>query len=137
MKPLYRRMLRGMMVREEHSAPEAAGGAVWSLYILECSDGSLYTGVTTDIDRRLREHQEGKASRYTRTRCPVVLVHREECGSRSLALSRECAVKSLSRGLKKKLILTGKPDKPRPFPPLKAGPGKGVRRVAAPRRRPD
>lgn len=84
--------------------PAAAPGAVWSLYILECSDGSFYTGVTTDIDRRLREHQAGTASRYTRTRRPVALVYQEECGTRSRALEREYAVKSLRRGRKKELV---------------------------------
>jgi len=102
MKPKYKRMLRGMKAPAEPSAPKEA--AVWHLYILECRDGSLYTGVTTDIDRRLRAHQEGRGSRYTRTRRPVVLVHQEECGSRSLALSRECAVKSLPRRRKNELI---------------------------------
>jgi putative endonuclease len=92
-------MLRGMKAQEEQPSP-----AVWSLYILECSDGSFYTGVSTDIDRRFREHQEGRASRYTRTRRPVVLVYREECGSRSVSLSRECVVKSLSRLRKEELI---------------------------------
>lgn len=111
MKPVYRRMLRGMRVREEHSSLDADEGAVWFLYILECRDGTFYTGVTTDLDRRFREHQEGKASRYTRTRLPVVLVHREECGRRSLALSRECDVKALSRRLKEKLISGGPPKK--------------------------
>jgi len=98
-------MLRGMMAQEGPVTPAEAAGAVWSLYVLECGDGSFYTGVTTDIDRRLREHQEGKASRYTRTRRPVVLAYREECGSRSLALARECAVKSLSRQRKEELIV--------------------------------
>jgi putative endonuclease len=129
MKPKYRRMLRGMKAQEEHAAylsatgttpsaqakatrkaaraPTSAPVPVWSLYILECRDGSLYTGVTNDIDRRFLAHQEGKASRYTRTRRPVVLVYREECGSRSQALSRECAVKSLSRPRKNELILRG------------------------------
>jgi putative endonuclease len=105
MKPQYRRMLRGMKAQQEQDKPDVAAGAVWSLYVLECCDGSFYTGVTTDIDRRIREHQEGKASRYTRTRRPVVLAYREECGSRSLALARECAVKSLSRQRKEELIV--------------------------------
>ena len=105
MKPKYRRMLRGMTAQKEQTKPTAAAGAVWFLYILECGDTSFYTGVTTDVDRRLREHKEGKASRYTRTRRPVVLVYREECGSRSLALARECAVKSLSRRRKEELIV--------------------------------
>jgi putative endonuclease len=101
MKPKYRRMLRRMRDKEP---PDAAPAAAWHLYILECGDGSYYTGVTTDIERRVREHQDGKASRYTRTHQPVTLIHREECGSRSQALSRECAVKSLSRQAKEALV---------------------------------
>ncbi|MDD8027236.1 MAG: GIY-YIG nuclease family protein [Acidobacteriota bacterium] len=80
---------------------------LWHLYILKCGDGSYYTGVTTDIERRVREHQEGKASRYTRTHLPVELIHKETCGSRPLALSRECAVKSLSREKKEDLVAGG------------------------------
>lgn len=114
MKPKYRRMLRGMRAKEEQPMPTASAEAVWVLYILECQDGSFYTGVTTDIDRRLREHQEGTASRYTRTRRPVVLAYREECGIRSLALARECVVKSMSRERKEKLISGGKADLGRP-----------------------
>ena len=105
MKPRYRRMLRGMKVREEPL--NSYTPVVWHLYLLKCGDGSFYTGVTTDIERRVREHQEGKASRYTRTHLPIVLVHNEECGSRSQALSRECAVKSLSRQDKEELIKGG------------------------------
>lgn len=97
-------MLRVMEAREELPAPGAAAGSAWFLYILKCCDGTFYTGVTNDLDRRLRAHQEGKASRYTRTRRPVVLVYREECGSRSRSLARECAVKSLSRERKEALV---------------------------------
>ncbi|MCX6566255.1 MAG: GIY-YIG nuclease family protein [Candidatus Aminicenantes bacterium] len=93
-----------MKVREEKAGLKEPGETVWFLYILRCGDGSLYTGVTTDIDRRLQMHQDGKASRYTRTRRPVALVYREKCGSRSQALSRECAVKSLPRDRKEKLV---------------------------------
>jgi putative endonuclease len=110
MKPKYRRMLRRMKAKEEQPAPNTTGGANWFLYILGCCDGSFYTGVTTDIDRRLGEHQEGKASRYTRTRRPVVLVYQEECGTRSQSLARECAVKSLSRQRKEELISGRKSD---------------------------
>ena len=81
---------------------------------MECRDGSLYTGISNDIDRRFLAHQEGKASRYTRTRRPVVLVYREECGSRSQALSRECAVKSLSKKKKEELISSEKREKAGP-----------------------
>jgi len=106
MKPKRRGMLNKMKAKEGEAYAEAAAApaAVWSLYILECRDGSFYTGVTTDIDRRLRKHQDGTASRYTRTRRPVALVYREECGTRSGALERECAVKALSRQRKEELI---------------------------------
>lgn len=99
MKPRYRSMLRKMEVRET--------AVPWSLYILRCGDGSFYTGVTTDIARRFREHEKGRASRYTRTHRPVVLVYREECGTRSQALLRECAVKSLGRQAKENLVAGG------------------------------
>jgi len=108
MKPAYLRMLRKMSARAGQPSQDSARGAVWSLYILECRDGSFYTGVTTDVDRRVRQHQEGTASRYTRTHRPVVLVYRKECGSRAQALSRECAVKSLGRRRKEELILEAK-----------------------------
>ena len=97
-------MLRTMKAKKGSPARNSTEGAVWSLYILGCSDGSFYTGVTTDIDRRLQMHQKGTASRYTRTRRPVVLVYQEECGTRSQSLARECAVKSLSRQRKEELI---------------------------------
>jgi len=104
-----------MKAKEEQPAPNAAEApaAVWSLYILECCDGSFYTGVTPDVERRLRKHQEGTASRYTRTRRPIVLVYQEECGTRSQSLARECAVKSLSRQRKEELIAGKKPDRRR------------------------
>ena len=111
MKPKYRRMLRGMKNSAEPSAGNGSS-ATWHLYILRCGDGSYYTGVTTDIDRRVREHQEGKASRYTRTHQPIALVHREECGGRSQALSRECAVKSLNRTAKDALVAGVAPHRP-------------------------
>jgi len=103
MKPRYRSMIRKMEIRESRSRASTDRPA-WSLYILKCCDGSFYTGVTNDLDRRLRAHQDGRASRYTRTRRPVELVYREECGGRSQALSRECAVKSMGRKGKEGLI---------------------------------
>jgi putative endonuclease len=99
-------MLRRMEVREK-STPEQPYAAAWSLYILRCGDGSFYTGVTNDLERRFREHEAGRASRFTRTRRPVVLVYQEECGSRSQALLRECAVKSLGRREKEDLVAGG------------------------------
>ncbi len=76
----------------------------WTLYLLRCGDGTLYTGVTTDLRRRLAEHRKGVASRYTRSRLPVTLVYSEACGGRSTALRREAAVKRLSRAAKERLI---------------------------------
>ena len=108
MKPTYKRMLRAMEAKAAKKNPRksvAEPAAVWRLYILECGDGTLYTGVTNDVDRRVRQHQEGKGARYTRTHGPVALVYKEECGTRSQALSRECAVKSLPRRRKEELIL--------------------------------
>lgn len=77
--------------------------ATWYLYILRCGDGSLYTGITTDVQRRLEEHRSGTGAKYTRGRSPLELVYREICGSHSDALKREFAVKRLTR--REKLVL--------------------------------
>lgn len=74
------------------------------VYILRCADGSLYTGWTTDLGRRLAAHNAGRGAKYTRSRRPVELVYREEFSDKSAALKRECAVKKLSREEKLKLI---------------------------------
>ena len=76
----------------------------WFVYVLRCADGSLYTGITNDVSRRLKQHKTGTASRYTRGRLPVVLVYQEAQASRSLALKRELAIKALSRKQKESLI---------------------------------
>lgn len=76
----------------------------WYVYILRCGDGSLYTGITTDVQSRLEAHRSGKGAKYTRGRAPLELVYREECGDHSQALKRELAIKSLTREEKKKLI---------------------------------
>jgi putative endonuclease len=76
----------------------------WSLYILKCSDGTFYTGISNNLERRLKMHQSGKASRYTRTRGPVEMLYSETCGNRSSALIRECEVKEWPRAKKEKLI---------------------------------
>jgi len=79
-------------------------GSYW-VYILRCSDGSLYTGYTTDLARRLRAHLSGKASKYTRSRLPVTLAHSEKAASREGALRREAQIKKLTR--REKLSLCG------------------------------
>lgn len=81
--------------------------AAWCVYVLRCADGSLYTGITTDIVRRIAEHNGDGAlgARYTRTRRPVQLVHAEGAGSRAEATRREAAIKRLDRA--RKLALCG------------------------------
>lgn len=80
---------------------------VWYVYMLRCGDGSLYTGSTTDVDRRLREHQSGTGARYTHSRPPVALAYVEEAPDRSAAQRREAAIKKLPRAQKLKLIGKG------------------------------
>ncbi len=74
------------------------------VYVLRCDDGSLYTGYTTDVGRRLREHDRGDGAKYTRGRTPVDLVHLESFDSRSAAMSREHEIKQLTRTAKERLI---------------------------------
>lgn len=74
------------------------------VYVLECADGSLYTGYTTDVERRVREHNDGEGAKYTRGRTPVKLRHTESFDSRSAALSREHEIKQLARDAKERLV---------------------------------
>ena len=76
----------------------------WFVYMLRCGDGSLYTGITTDVEARLEVHRSGKGAKYTRGRGPLELVHSEECDTKSDALKREFEIKSLLRSDKMKLI---------------------------------
>ena len=71
----------------------------WFVYLLRCADGTLYTGVTTDVARRLDEHNHSDTlgARYTRTRRPVELLHSEPANSRSDACKREAAIRKLNR----------------------------------------
>ena len=75
----------------------------WKLYILRCGDGSLYTGITTDVPKRLEAHRSGKGAKYTRGRGPLELVYWEDCGDHSAALKRELEIKALPREEKLKL----------------------------------
>lgn len=77
---------------------------MWYLYILRCGDGTLYTGITTDVQRRLDAHRTGKGAKYTRGRGPLELVYQEECATHSDALKRELEIKSLPRVEKQKMI---------------------------------
>ena len=89
----------------------------WWVYILHCADDTLYTGSTTDVERRLSQHNAGKGAKYTRAPRPAELVYREFCGNRSAALRREAAIKRPSRAEKLALIArSGLTD---------SGPGRG------------
>jgi putative endonuclease len=77
------------------------------VYIVRCADGSLYTGWTTDIDRRVAQHNAGRGAVYTRLHRPVTLVYREEVADRGSAMRREFAIKQYDRPRKERLIAEG------------------------------
>lgn len=81
------------------------------VYVLECDDGSLYTGYTTDVERRVAEHDAGDGAKYTRGRTPVELVHVESFDCRSAAMSREYEIKQLSRLEKERLVFEEEIDR--------------------------
>ncbi|MFC2058493.1 GIY-YIG nuclease family protein [Chloroflexota bacterium] len=83
----------------------------WHLYLVRCQDGSLYTGITTNVARRFAEHQKtnGAGAKYLRGRGPLMLVFQKKLGSRSLALGVESKVKKMSKARKEELIRTRKP----------------------------
>ena len=76
----------------------------WVVYILRCADGSLYTGITNDLDRRMSEHEAGQGAKYTRGRGPLEMVYSESCEGRGEASKRENEIKSLRRNQKLELI---------------------------------
>jgi putative endonuclease len=80
----------------------------WCVYMLECGDGSLYTGCTNNVVRRVEQHQAGKGAKYTRSRLPVRLVFQESQADYSSALKREAAIKKMPRPQKKNLQLQAK-----------------------------
>ena len=79
----------------------------WYVYILRCGDGTLYTGITDDVDRRLAAHRAGRGAKYTRGRGPLELVYREPAADKPAALRREIEIKRLTRGEKLALIEGG------------------------------
>ncbi len=79
----------------------------WTLYILECGDESLYTGITNDLRKRLAAHTAGDGAKYTRGRGPLKVIYTEQLRDRSEASKREHLIKSLSRSEKLKLIAKG------------------------------
>ena len=80
-----------------------SGSAGWVVYILECADRTLYTGITNDIDHRIGEHERGAGAKYTRGRAPFRLLYKEAHPTRSDALKREAEIKSFDRAAKLRL----------------------------------
>ena len=95
METKYLRMIQGMKRR---------GRKDWTVYILLCRDGSLYTGIAKDVQARLKQHNEGRGASYTRTRLPVKLLYQHEGLTRSEALVREAQIKAMPRSKKEKII---------------------------------
>ena len=91
------------------SRATAREGEAWCVYLLRCGDGSLYCGVTNDLIKRLAAHRAGTGARYTRGRGPLRLVYQERAVDRSAALSREHAIKQLSRVEKLALVRSARP----------------------------
>ena len=82
-------------------------GGPHAVYVLRCADDTLYTGYTTDVERRVAEHNAGDGAKYTRGRRPVTLVHVEAFGSQSRAMQREYEIKQLSRPAKERIVHDG------------------------------
>jgi putative endonuclease len=76
----------------------------WHVYIIHCSDNSLYTGITTDVARRFLQHQTGRGAKYFRGRQPLSVIYRESCADRSTAVKKELKIKKLTRQEKCRLL---------------------------------
>ena len=76
----------------------------WFVYIVRCSDSSLYTGIAIDVEARITQHNKGKGAKYTRSRCPVELVYTERLSEKGDALRREIQIKKMSPQQKRKLV---------------------------------
>lgn len=90
--------------RSVHTEGNREAGAIWSLYLLRCDDGALYTGISTDVQRRLQQHRSGRGARSLRRYTGLELVYAVAIGERSLALRAEYRVKRLSPGEKRRLL---------------------------------
>ena len=95
METKYLRMIQGMKRR---------GRKDWTVYILRCGDGSLYTGIAKDVGARVKQHSEGRGATYTRTRLPITLLYQQEGLTHSEALIREAQIKALPRSKKEGII---------------------------------
>ena len=95
METKYLRKIQGM---------KRKGPKDWTVYILRCGDGSLYTGIAKDVQARVRQHSEGRGAAYTRTRLPVTLLYEQEGLTHSKALIREAQIKAMPRSKKEEII---------------------------------
>jgi predicted GIY-YIG superfamily endonuclease len=93
----YLRMIQGMKRR---------GRKEWTVYILRCGDGSLYTGIAKNVQARVNQHREGRGAAYTRSRLPVKLLYQQEGLTHSKALIREAEIKAMPRSKKEEIIST-------------------------------
>jgi predicted GIY-YIG superfamily endonuclease len=93
----YLRMIQGMKKK---------GRKEWTVYILRCGDGSLYTGIAKDVQARVNQHSEGRGAAYTRSRLPVTLLYQQEGLTHSKALIREAEIKAMPRSNKEEIIST-------------------------------
>ena len=102
----YQRMLKGLEARAIRTGKNFVKNKThpWFLYILECQGGLFYTGITTDIERRLKMHNDGKGARFTRSRRPVKVIYQESLSTRAQALIREYEIKALPRIKKQALV---------------------------------
>lgn len=94
---------------------------MWLVYIVECADKSLYTGITSDLEKRISAHAAGKGAKYTKPRRPLTLRYTEATESKGAALRREAAIKSLDRAAKLTLIAAYNGQAAEHVPPSKAG----------------
>jgi len=97
MEPKYLRMIQEMKKK---------GRKDWTVYILRCGDGSLYTGIAKDVHARFKQHNEGRGAAYIRSRLPVMLTYQENGFNRSEALIREAQIKAMPRSKKENIILS-------------------------------
>ena len=93
----YLRMIRGI---------KSGGRKDWTVYILRCGDGSLYTGIAKDVQARVKQHCEGRGATYTRTRLPVKLIYQQEGLTHSKALIREAQIKGMPRSKKEEIVFS-------------------------------
>ena len=97
MEAKYLRMIQGM---------KRSGRKDWTVYILRCGDGSLYTGIAKDVGARVKQHSEGRGATYTRTRLPVKLLYQQEGLTRPKALIREAQIKAMPRSKKEEIVFS-------------------------------